>query len=280
MAEAPSRYCTNCGHELSPEDQFCPNCGTPVHRAARVPTPEADVPVPPPPQARGAGAAAPGQPAQQAGWGRRHPLLTGCLVIIGLFVVVIILAAALSGGGDESAGGGGNEQAQNQGQGQNQAPQRDQAQNQGQKQRRDQGQGARGPASIGERVVVGDIAYTVTRAIQETRLEDPSGFDRPRQGNFVVVDFTVENLGEDPISVTDIGLYIYDDQGRQYETETDVPFGYIPENKDLFLLDRINPGLSQNVRVVFTVPPDARGLELEVSSGFFATETRRIALGF
>jgi hypothetical protein len=50
MAEAPQRYCTNCGHELSPGDQFCPNCGTPVHRAARVPTPEADVPVPPPQQ--------------------------------------------------------------------------------------------------------------------------------------------------------------------------------------------------------------------------------------
>ena len=48
MAEAPPRYCANCGHELRPEDQFCSNCGAPVHRAARVPTPEADVPVPPP----------------------------------------------------------------------------------------------------------------------------------------------------------------------------------------------------------------------------------------
>jgi TM2 domain-containing membrane protein YozV len=51
MAEAPARYCSNCGNELRPEDQVCPNCGTPVHQAATVPTPEADVPVPPPPQA-------------------------------------------------------------------------------------------------------------------------------------------------------------------------------------------------------------------------------------
>jgi hypothetical protein len=50
MAEAPDRFCRNCGHELSPEDQFCPNCGTPVHQAARVSTPEADVPVPPLPE--------------------------------------------------------------------------------------------------------------------------------------------------------------------------------------------------------------------------------------
>jgi TM2 domain-containing membrane protein YozV len=58
MAEAPARYCSNCGNELRPEDQVCQNCGTPVHRAATVPTPEADVPVPPPPQAGGSDAAA------------------------------------------------------------------------------------------------------------------------------------------------------------------------------------------------------------------------------
>ncbi len=50
MAEAPERYCGNCGHELSPEGRFCPNCGRPVHRTAHVPTPEADAPVPPLPQ--------------------------------------------------------------------------------------------------------------------------------------------------------------------------------------------------------------------------------------
>jgi LmeA-like phospholipid-binding/zinc-ribbon domain len=47
MDELPERYCSNCGHELKPEDRFCSNCGMPVHRAARIPTPEADRPVPP-----------------------------------------------------------------------------------------------------------------------------------------------------------------------------------------------------------------------------------------
>jgi predicted amidophosphoribosyltransferase len=61
MAEAPPRYCTNCGNELSPQDQFCSNCGTPVHQAAHVPTPEADVPVPPPPPTQAGGTAPPPQ---------------------------------------------------------------------------------------------------------------------------------------------------------------------------------------------------------------------------
>jgi hypothetical protein len=120
----------------------------------------------------------------------------------------------------------------------------------------------------------------VTRAWRETELRDPSGFEEPMQGNFVLVDFTVENRGEEPMSVSDIGLYVYDSQGREFETEAEVPFGAIPENRDLFLMDRINPGLTQDVRVVFTVPPDAKGFEMEVSSGLFAAETRRIALGF
>jgi hypothetical protein len=44
------RYCRNCGHELAETDRFRPNCGTPVHQGAHVPTPEADVDVPLPSQ--------------------------------------------------------------------------------------------------------------------------------------------------------------------------------------------------------------------------------------
>jgi hypothetical protein len=30
------RYCTNCGHELAPENRFCTGCGRPVHATAQV----------------------------------------------------------------------------------------------------------------------------------------------------------------------------------------------------------------------------------------------------
>ncbi len=36
---------------MAEDDRFCANCGTLVHEAAHVSTPEADVPVPPPPPA-------------------------------------------------------------------------------------------------------------------------------------------------------------------------------------------------------------------------------------
>jgi hypothetical protein len=90
MVEQPERYCSNCGHELKPEDQFCSNCGMPVHRTARVPTPQADRPVPPlhpPPQeavgrrrgVRGAGVLR----------GRRRKLVV-LLVLVGLFLYLVL----------------------------------------------------------------------------------------------------------------------------------------------------------------------------------------------
>jgi hypothetical protein len=93
MAEAQERYCSNCGHELRPEDRFCPNCGKPVHRTARVPTPEADIPVPPPLHTGATGAASPEQRAQERGepvtspvtW-RRFALVT-LLAGLGSFIL-------------------------------------------------------------------------------------------------------------------------------------------------------------------------------------------------
>jgi hypothetical protein len=93
MAEAPERFCSNCGHELKPEDQFCPNCGRPVHHTAHVPTPEADVPVPPAPQAGGTGPAAP----QQA---PPHPVRIALAVLLAgtipLMIVYVVLVVGVS----------------------------------------------------------------------------------------------------------------------------------------------------------------------------------------
>jgi hypothetical protein len=89
MVEQPERYCRNCGHELKPENQFCTNCGMPVHRAARVPTPEADRPVPPLPP-----------PTQEVGRRRSLPdsdalrgrgIKLAVLLVLGVLVLYLVL---------------------------------------------------------------------------------------------------------------------------------------------------------------------------------------------
>lgn len=128
---------------------------------------------------------------------------------------------------------------------------------------------------IGEEVTVGDFTYTVNRAEIVSQLEDPDGFQEPLTGNFVLIDFVFTNNGSEPATLTD--LYLYDSQGRQYETDTDATF-YLPNS--IFLLERVNPGLSQEAQAAYSVPQNTEGLELEVSSGLFASETARIDLGF
>jgi len=99
------------------------------------------------------------------------------------------------------------------------------------------------------------------------------------RGNFILITFVFTNNGNESANVSDIGLYLYDSQGREFETDTDAAMN-LPQDKSIYILDKVNPGLSRTVQTVYPVPPDARGFELEVTSGFWATESARIKLGF
>lgn len=107
-----SRYCGNCGSELSQDVRFCPSCGRPVHQTAQVSTPEADVNVPQPAGVQRTGGAAPGTPQGEQRRGR--PVLKGCLsIVVILFLLVVIGALLGSGGGGETASGGGGDGGNN-----------------------------------------------------------------------------------------------------------------------------------------------------------------------
>jgi hypothetical protein len=86
------RYCSNCGHELSPEDQFCPNCGRPVHETAQVRTSQANVEVPP---LSGAGPSQPAPQEQRRGmFGSAFGVgAGGCLGIIAGIIAIIVIVS-------------------------------------------------------------------------------------------------------------------------------------------------------------------------------------------
>jgi hypothetical protein len=260
MAESPSRYCGNCGRELSQEDQFCRSCGAPVHEAARVPTPEADVPVPPPPQPGGAGPIAPQPPAQESGGGRRrHPILLGCLGVLGLLLVVIIIGAALGGGDETATGGGGGGQGQDQQQDQGQRDEGQQGQGQDQ-QGQDQQQAPK-LYQVGETAKVGNVVWKVTDAYSTTQLK--SNFGTQKRGNFVVVDFTFTNNRNEEVTLDpELHMTLKDATGREFGTDTDA-WEFVPTRLNIFL-EPVNPGISQDGRAIYEVPPDAQGLTLTV----------------
>jgi hypothetical protein len=265
------RYCRNCGHELQDDDRFCPSCGRPAHETAHVPTPEADVPVPSPGNFDTGGFApqAGTPPPSRSAAGKLFIGCAGAVVLLVLFVGC--LAVLGQGTGGESVDG--NPSAERAAQ---QPPEEEEPPPEEEEPPPEEEQAR--VYSVGEEVQVGDVAYTVTKARPTQELTDRYGISPPKTGNFIVVNFLFANKGEGPVNVSGIGMYLYDSQGRQFETESDT-FGYIPEDKDIFLLDRINPGMSREAQVIYSVPPDASGFELEVTSGFWQSEVARISLG-
>jgi hypothetical protein len=136
-------------------------------------------------------------------------------------------------------------------------------------------------ATIGDTVRVGDAEWTVTNARRAKVLRQKGfgSFGDTKQGNFVIVGFRFTNQSNEAVTLDTISLPLHDSQGRVYEADTDT-FGYIPAEKDIFLT-QVNPGVTQEGAVIYTVAPDASGFTLHAGDlEFFGADEAKITLGF
>jgi len=136
-------------------------------------------------------------------------------------------------------------------------------------------------AAIGETVRVGDAEWTVTNARRAKVLRQKGfgSFGDTKQGNFVIVGFTFTNRSNEAVTLDTVSLPLHDSKGRVYEADTDT-FGYIPAEKDIFLT-QVNPGVTQEGAIIYSVAPDASGFTLHAGDlEFFGTKEAKISLGF
>lgn len=142
-------------------------------------------------------------------------------------------------------------------------------------------QAARSMARIGDTVTVGGVQWRVTRAwrTQVLKQREFGQFGETKQGNFVVVDFLFANASDEPVTLDSISLALLDSRGRKSQPDTDT-FGYIPYELNPFF-EQVNPGVTEQGRVIFTVAPDASGFVLQVGDTDMFTDTNGyIDLGF
>lgn len=174
--------------------------------------------------------------------GRKILIGCGAISILGvLLVIFIVVVSAVSGGGGEQAGN-------------NQAPADQKKPSGGAK------QGAK-TVKVGEALQVGDASWTITDARQVNEIS--SKFLPPKQGNFVTVDFAFTNNSNKAATLTTNSLALLDAKGRKFEANTD-SFGYIdPPDKNIFF-QQVNPGVTQEGQVIFTVAPGASDFKLEL----------------
>ena len=174
----------------------------------------------------------------------------GCVVLPILLVVAGVAFTGLLGGsgGDGSGGGSG-------------------------------GGGETPTAEVGETLTVGGADWVVQDASQTEVLQSqfgPAGSDR--QGDFVIVDFTFTNNTGEAVTLDPVNMTLIDGEDREFEADTD-SFEYVPVEKDIFL-EQVNPGVTQEGRIIFTTAPDASDFTLEVGGAdFLSSETGRVNLG-
>lgn len=125
-------------------------------------------------------------------------------------------------------------------------------------------QGEQSGVAIGETVTAEDISWTVTDAFTEPELSTYTFPPRTTPGNYVSLIFTVENISEEPVTLNEDSITLFDQAGTEYLPEADRNNTYVVPEKNLLFEEAglIEPGVTKEGRVNFGV--------LENSSGFTA----------
>lgn len=137
--------------------------------------------------------------------------------------------------------------------------------------------------SIGETVRAGDVSWTVTAA---RPLDEVSKYTFPPgtiPGNFVRLDFTVENVSERPVTLTDEAIALYDAAGTEYLPEPDRNSSYVPAEYNVLFneLGLLQPGETREGKVNFEVLPNAAGFVAQLGdTDPTASEEKYVDLGF
>ena len=122
-------------------------------------------------------------------------------------------------------------------------------------------QGEQATATIGDTVTAGDVSWSVTDAFTETELRTYTFPPRTTPGNYVSMIFTVENISDEPITLNEDSITLFDQAGTEYLPEPDRNSTYVEPEKNLLFDETslVEPGATKEGRVNFGVLENASG---------------------
>ncbi|MGM1513202.1 DUF4352 domain-containing protein [Bacillus cereus group sp. BceL212] len=94
------------------------------------------------------------------------------------------------------------------------------------------------------------------------------------QGVFKVVELTLTNNQKDAITLSSNSFKLVDNQGREFSPNStaQIKLNVANGGNSKFLLEKLNPGLSQTGKIIFDVPKDVQGLVLKARGGMTGKE--------
>ncbi len=245
-------YCGACGKPVSGA-AFCSSCGSPVGFAASAP-PEHNVG---PATARsGSG----GQENKKSRKTKRKLVAAG--------VGLLILGSAVSDSSETTSGDSGSS-GEKSAVVENSAAGQDAAGNS----EPDDANEAKA-VKVNEPLSLTGTTYTVTGVRTAQSLGE--SFARvDANGTFVIVDVTLVNEKDEPATIMSDALRLIGSNGASYSTSDDALLAV----DDQFLLEEIQPGLTERGTLVYDLPPSAlNGAHLEMSD-LFSDAKGRVKLG-
>ncbi len=138
-------------------------------------------------------------------------------------------------------------------------------------------------APVGETVRAGDLAWTVTGARPKDELSTYNFPPETERGSFVRLEFTVKNVSERPVTLTDESIALYGAAGTEYLPPPDINSTYIlPRYAILFNeLGLLQPGETRKGRVNFEVLTNAGGFVARLGdTDPTVSEEKYVDLGF
>lgn len=129
---------------------------------------------------------------------------------------------------------------------------------------------------IGDRVTLGDYAYTVHRYYSATTIGDPNwgGESAGAGAVFIVIDYTIENLTSESQMVLSNDFKLIDSKERKFSSSSDATTALLMEEDQDMFMSELQPGLPLRTKTAFKVPTDAGGGKLRLlipEKGFFSS---------
>jgi hypothetical protein len=124
-------------------------------------------------------------------------------------------------------------------------------------------QAERTAVAVGEAVRAGNVRWTVTDVHRTTELRKHTPPPSTYSGNFVVVSFTVENVSERPVTLTEESTALIDAEGREFPARAYLNSGYLAPEENVLFGERslLHPGETAEGKVNFLVLEGASGLK-------------------
>ncbi len=132
-------------------------------------------------------------------------------------------------------------------------------------------------------MVAGDLAWTVTDAHEKGELHTYTFPQDAVPGSYVSLAFTAENVSEEPVTLTQETIVLFDSEGNEFLPEADRNNGFVVPEKNLLFTESglLEPGQTKEGRVNFEVLRDSSGFEARLGdTDPTAGEERYVDLGF